>query len=907
MNDHQKTKQQLIEELAELRQRVAVLEAAESKRQCSEEHYRLLTEAIPQMLWWADADRQTIGCNRRWHEYTGQAPEETRGLGWLKTLHPDDVTRVTERVREALAAGAEYEAEYRIRRASDGSYRWHLSRGLPMKDEDGKITGWFGSVTDIDDQKRAEDERDRGRAILAATVECLPFEFFAIGTDGRYILQNAKLREHYGDAIGKRPEDYATDDITRQLWLDNNRRAFAGERVEGEVEARVRGEARHLYNIISPIRVDDTVYGILGVNVDITERKRAEEALRQSEQRLSLHFQQTPMGAIEWDLEFKVKRWNPGAVRIFGYSPEEALGRHASFIVSPNVREHVTQVWNDLLRRKGGERSTNENVTKNGHAVLCEWYNTPLVDANGSVIGVASLVDDVTEKKLAEEALKKAHDELEERVRERTAELSREIEQRRQVQEALAESEEKYRLLVETTGTGYVILDGLGRVIDANAEYVRISGHRTLEEILGRTVVEWTAPYDLERNAAEVEKCYRQGLVRQLEIAYLHPDGTIVPIDINATCLDTEKGRRIVCLCRDISDRRQAQQALRQSHDELQAIYDQVADGIIIVDAEKANPIRVNTAFCRMVGYDRVEVYSVSPERLHPPEVLPAVWEHLQAVKKGNVARIDDLTFLRKDGGIVYLDVISRPILYNERSCWISSFHDVTEHHKSQEALEQERQSLWRMLQASDHERQIISYEIHDGLAQYLGGAIMQFQAHNALKENSPDNAKKAYETALELVRQSHAESRRLISEVRPPVIDEIGLETAIAHLVQEQRERGGPKVKLDSNVEFSRLPSILENALYRVAQEALANACKHSKSKKVKVTLTQDGQDVRLEVRDWGIGFNQETVEKGHFGLEGIRQRVRLLGGRLNIESTPDSGTLVQVVVPILEKQNEE
>jgi signal transduction histidine kinase len=155
--------------------------------------------------------------------------------------------------------------------------------------------------------------------------------------------------------------------------------------------------------------------------------------------------------------------------------------------------------------------------------------------------------------------------------------------------------------------------------------------------------------------------------------------------------------------------------------------------------------------------------------------------------------------------------------------------------------------------------------------------------------------------------RQSHAESRRLISEVRPPVIDEIGLETAIAHLVQEQRERGGPKVKLDSNVEFSRLPSILENALYRVAQEALANACKHSKSKKVKVTLTQDGQDVRLEVRDWGIGFDPESVERGHFGLEGIRQRVRLLGGRLNIESTPDSGTLVQVVVPILEKQNEE
>ncbi len=117
--------------------------------------------------------------------------------------------------------------------------------------------------------------------------------------------------------------------------------------------------------------------------------------------------------------------------------------------------------------------------------------------------------------------------------------------------------------------------------------------------------------------------------------------------------------------------------------------------------------------------------------------------------------------------------------------------------------------------------------------------------------------------------------------------------------------DSGGPKIECNSSVQFGRLPPILENALYRIVQEALTNACKHSKSKKVTVTLTQEGQDVRLEVRDWGIGFDPESVEKGHFGLEGIRQRVRLLGGRLTIESTPGSGTLVQVVVPIVEKQN--
>ena len=215
-------------------------------------------------------------------------------------------------------------------------------------------------------------------------------------------------------------------------------------------------------------------------------------------------------------------------------------------------------------------------------------------------------------------------------------------------------------------------------------------------------------------------------------------------------------------------------------------------------------------------------------------------------------------------------------------------FRDVTERMQAEAALERERQSLWRMLQASDHERQTISYDIHDGLAQYLAAAGMQFQAHDSMRENSPDEAKKAYETAVELVRQAHSESRRLISEVRPPVIDESGLETAISHLVHEQRRCGGPTIKFDSEVQFKRLPSILENAIYRIAQEALTNACKHSKSKKVTVTMTQEGQDVRLEVQDWGIGFDPEAIGKGHFGVEGIRQRVRLLGGRLTIESKP-------------------
>ncbi len=148
---------------------------------------------------------------------------------------------------------------------------------------------------------------------------------------------------------------------------------------------------------------------------EILEKSIAEEALKDSEQRLSLHIQQTPLGVIEWNLDFEVTEWNKSAEKIFGFTKEEALGRHpAGFIVPEHVKEIIDQIWVDLIAQKGGNRSTNENNTKDNRTIICDWYNTPLVNNNGNVIGVASLVHDITEQKNAEEALKAGKEAAEE-------------------------------------------------------------------------------------------------------------------------------------------------------------------------------------------------------------------------------------------------------------------------------------------------------------------------------------------------------------------------------------------------------------------------------------------------------------------------------------------------------------
>jgi PAS domain S-box-containing protein len=157
---------------------ITLRKQAEEVLRESEERYRLMAEAIPQPVWRTNAQGETLECNGRWYEYTGQTPEEARGNGWMKALHPDDVHRVMQKVRDDVARGELYEAEYRVRRASDGSYRWHLARALPIKDKDGRVLCWFGGAVDIDDQKRAQEvleERVRERtAELMKANEELP-------------------------------------------------------------------------------------------------------------------------------------------------------------------------------------------------------------------------------------------------------------------------------------------------------------------------------------------------------------------------------------------------------------------------------------------------------------------------------------------------------------------------------------------------------------------------------------------------------------------------------------------------------------------------------------------------------------------------------------------------------------
>ena len=128
------------------------------------------------------------------------------------------------------------------------------------------------------------------------------------------------------------------------------------------------------------------------------ENSLKNESLSKALQKLTLHIQQSPLAVIDWDTKFYVTSWNPAAERIFGYSEEEAIGKHGSFIIPEMYHQHVDSIWEDLLQNHGGTRSTNENITNHGRSISCEWYNTPIIDISGKVLSVSSLAQDVSEQ-----------------------------------------------------------------------------------------------------------------------------------------------------------------------------------------------------------------------------------------------------------------------------------------------------------------------------------------------------------------------------------------------------------------------------------------------------------------------------------------------------------------------------
>ena len=199
-------------------------------------------------------------------------------------------------------------------------------------------------------------------------------------------------------------------------------------------------------------------------------------------------------------------------------------------------------------------------------------------------------------------------------------------------------------------------------------------------------------------------------------------------------------------------------------------------------------------------------------------------------------------------------------------------------------------------LELLERERKLLAYEIHDGLIQYATAAAMYAEAARSQKQLSGDDPNLAL--AHELMRRMVQEGRRLINGLRPVVLDQFGLVAAVKALCAEQ-PAAKPEIEFVVEGAWERMPPTLETALFRIVQEALTNARKHSQSDKVRVVLQREANRIELEIKDWGVGFEPAPRSNRIHGLNGIQERVRLLGGQFRLETGPNQGTRLTVEFP--------
>ncbi len=378
-------------------------------------------------------------------------------------------------------------------------------------------------------------------------------------------------------------------------------------------------------------------------------------------------------------------------------------------------------------------------------------------------------------------------------------------------------------------------------------------------------------------------------------------DGSIRWCEIVSTYLLDENGVPVGMqgITRDVTERRRAERALRESESMLRVLFENIPDMILMLD------LQGNIRFSNRTeaGISREEQIGLRIFDFPAPEHkeqcrrtydLAIATGQTQTVESQDIFGVwwsCQIVPIAGENGVENLLVIAT---------------DITQERLASEAVKKEQRLLRQLLELHERERRLVSCEIHDGFAQQLTGALYRLQGFRETLGRDPSAAWQGFDAAANLLCRAIDETRRLISGLRPLVLDELGIVDAVQYLVYEHRRDGGPEIEFEHDFPEGHLSSPLENALFRIVQESLQNACRHSRSDKIRVALNRRGDHVHIEVRDWGIGFVSDDVSGKSFGLQGIRERVRLLDGSVTIESAPGEGTRLSVRLPLFGGEGE-
>jgi PAS domain S-box-containing protein len=469
--------------------------------------------------------------------------------------------------------------------------------------------------------------------------------------------------------------------------------------------------------------------------------------------------------------------------------------------------------------------------------------------------------------------------------------------------------------------------DRNGVYLGCNEPFARFVGASNPEEVIGRRDADlprgselgiWLAQYNRDvleegRAVLDVEQELRAEDGREVILLFSRVplrDAAGAISGVLGTFADVTKTRRTT------EELRQARQELQlrvaERTDELahrnlveeqrrvQSILDNTT-AVVYVKNSEGRYILVNSQFTRIFHLSPEDILGKTDAEIFPADMAARfrandlqVQAERRAIQFEEVAPHDDGPHHYISVKFPLEDAPDRPCAV----CGIST--DITERIVSEERLKREEQLLRRLLELREREQMLLAYEIHDGLVHYIVGAKMILEGHGGDRTEGAKLDAGGYQEVLRLLVEAIDDGRRLISELRPPILDEEGIIGAIEYLAAEHLQKSGRTVRFIHDVDFDRLSPLLEQTIFRIVQEALNNFVRHSAASQAQVKLQQSGRTVRLEIQDSGVGFNPAQVSPDRFGLRGIVERSRLFGGNATINSRPGGGTSVVVEIPM-------
>jgi PAS domain S-box-containing protein len=858
------------------------LEAERSQAELRSQYSYLqaLVDTMPSLLVTIDLEGGIVGHNGAMLEAAGydDGDEVVGRPFWDVFIAPEE--RDDVRARFARDAPdfplAEYENAFTNARGEERVVFWRIA---PVHDDEGRVVSIVAGGIDISDRHRLEAEKEREREFLnaianrAPSLMCLIDDEGLVTERGVNIAFETTLEWDDADVGGRVLWEHWVDPADADEVRERIARVVAGETLGDHDNLWVTGTGKRLtlaWTCTALPKLDERRLFLIAGN-DVTERRQRERDIREAEERLRAVIESSPVAIVEIGLDGNVKLWNPAAERTFGFSPEEVLG-HPPLWVPPDREEEFRELSSREALGDGYTGFETVRAHRDGRLLDVEISAAPIRDAGGAVVGAMAVLNDITDRKRQEEALRNERD---------------------------------FLLTVgRATPSLLAVLDANGRVneeLGVNDAFKDLLGYSD-ELAKGRYVWDLISPMDEAPLLREhvLRSIAEESLVER-EDTWVARDGTRLAVAWSCRHLGEIGGAHAYLVCgTDVTEHRVREAQLQRERDITGTLMQAIPSLVVVVDSEAVivdsgideTRAGVNNAFRHTLGWPDAAVVHRSVLDLIDAADGDTARAAIASAASGVASAEQESRWLCADGEHLVVAWTATPVADvtgRKASLVLLSGVDVTERKRQEEEV---RASRARIVQAADDARRLLERNLHDGAQQRLVALSVSLRLAEAKLSSDLDSASATLSGAREELALALEELRELARGIHPAVLTDRGLSAALEALVART------PLPIEVAAPEQRLPPAVEAALYYVVAESLTNVVKYAAATSAHVRVEVAGTGVvTVEVSDDGIGGADPARGSG---LRGLVDRVEALDGRLTVDSPAGGGTRVRAEVPL-------